>query len=217
MQKTKNNDMKFIAVTALKLLVICAFIAVLVSTVNFITKDKIALNQKLATADALSEIYENDSLVFSVAESGYEVKDASGNIIGSCEAVGGLVLKDNIDTVYTIYTGTSEEKDIFGYCVQASPMCFKDEVGILVAITPDAAIKDVKIISLKETKGIGDKVTQDSFLDKFTGFSAGFSNDNAVLKNIVISGATRTSEPVTKAIDTALVQVEELIYGGGTK
>ena len=73
------------------------------------------------------------------------------------------------------------------------------------------------IKNLKETKGIGDKVTQDDFLDKFTGFSAGFSNDKAVLKNIVISGATRTSEPVTKAIDAALLQLEELVYGGGAK
>ena len=39
---------------------------------------------------------------------------------------------------------------------------------------------------------------------------AGFSDDAATLSDIVIAGATRTSEPVTKAVDTALKQIAVL-------
>ena len=68
----------------------------------------------------------------------------------------------------------------------------------------------VQILSMSETKGIGDKVTKSDFLDKFKNKTAGFSEDAAALSDIVIAGATRTSEPVTKAVDMALKQIAAL-------
>ena len=81
---------------------------------------------------------------------------------------------------------------------------------MLVAVNADGSAKAVQIISLSETKGIGDKVTKSDFLDKFKNQKAGFSDDAATLSDIVIAGATRTSEPVTKAVDTALKQIAVL-------
>ena len=34
------------------------------------------------------------------------------------------------------------------------------------------------------------------------------------MNNIIIAGATRTSEPVTKAVDTVLIQISKLTDGG---
>lgn len=214
MQNNSNNaenSVKTIIVTALKLLVICAFIAALVASVNFLTKDVIALNQKQATAEALSDIYISDGLYFSVDQSGaFAVTDADGNPLGSCETAD-VELHDDIDAVYVI---KNADGSVFGYCVEASPMGFKNEVGVLVAINSDGSAKDVQIISLSDTKGIGDKVMQDSFLDKFQGKTTGFSDDESELKNIVIAGATRTSKPVTAAVDTALKQIDDMVNGG---
>ena len=102
---------------------------------------------------------------------------------------------------------------MLGYCVEASPMGFKDEIGILVAVNPDVTLKELSIISLKDTKGIGDKVMMPDFLDKFKNKSPGFADSEQGLKEMVISGATRTSEPVTKAADTALKQIQKIVAG----
>lgn len=210
--KKTGSGALFIANVALRLLVICAFIAALVATVNFITKDKIARNQKESTAAALTRIYAAEGMVFSVDESGaYLVSDAQGEPFGSCESEAVELLAD-IDAVYTIRKADGK---VFGYCVEASPMCFKDEVSLLVAVNPDASAREVQIISLKETKGIGDKVMQSDFLDAFKKRCSGFSDDAAELKGLIIAGATRTSEPVTVAIDTALKQIDALLKQGG--
>ena len=206
-----KKDFKEIAIIALKLLVICAIVACLVATVNFLTKDKIVLNQKIKTAEALTDINKADGLYFSVdKKSGkYIVSDSEGNIAGSCEA-SDTTLKADIDAVYVV---KDTEGKAICYCVEASPMGFKNEVGLIVAVNPDRTIKDVQIISLSDTKGIGDKVTKQSYLDLFKGKTSGFSKESKALKasGMIIAGATRTSEPVSKAVDTAVSQVGAII------
>lgn len=210
--QANKKDTKEIVIIALKLLAICAIVAALVASVNLITKDRIALNQKIKTAEALTLINEADGLLFTVDENGsYVVSDKDGNAAGSCDTAV-LELKDDIDAVYII---KDTEGNVLSYCVEASPMGFKNEVGILVAVNPDRTIKDVQIISLSDTKGIGDKVTASSYLELFKGKTMGFSSNTDALKanGMIIAGATRTSEPVSKAIDTAVTQVSEIIDG----
>lgn len=213
MQNTKTTDKSAvtIAVTALKLLVICAFIAALVASVNVVTKDRIALNQKMNTAEALTEIYSDDGMYFSVDENGaFAVANAQGEPTGSCDGAEAELLED-IDAVYVI---KNLEGNVSGYCVEASPIGFKDEVKMLVAVNSDGTAKGVKIVSLSDTKGIGDKVMNESFLNKFKNKVNGFSKNASDMKDIVIAGATRTSEPVTYAVDTALSQINLLLNGG---
>lgn len=210
--QANKKDYKEIAVIALKLLVICAIVASLVASVNLLTKDKIALNQKIKTAEALTDINEADGLFFSVDEEGnYVVKDADGNAAGSCDT-SDVELKEDIDAVYVI---KDTDGNALSYCVEASPMGFKNEVGMIIAVNPDKSIKDVQIISLSDTKGIGDKVTKPEYLDLFAGKTVGFSSNTDALKanGMIIAGATRTSEPVAKAIDAAVTQVSEIIDG----
>ncbi len=207
----RKKDAVVIVLTALKLLLICAFIAALVASVNYITKEKIEYNQKLSTASALSDIYSENGMFFSVSETGaYTITNESGNPLGSCETVQ-VELLDDIDAVYVI---KNADESVFGYCVEASPMGFKNEVGMLVAVNPDGSAKGVEIVSLSDTKGIGDKVKQSDFLDKFKDKTSGFSSSASDMNDIIIAGATRTSEPVTKAVDTALMQVGKLLNGG---
>ena len=212
MQKNKNNVKEIMSIS-LRLVIICAFIAVLVASVNFLTKDKIDLNQKIKTAQALTQINKQDGLIFGVdSEGAYTVKDFEGNTAGFCREAQIELLSD-IDALYVIEKADGSE---YGYCIEASPMGFKDEVGMLIAINPDKTVKAVSIVSLKETKGIGDKVSNGEYLKKFEGKTRGFSSSYNELKKtgMIIAGATRTSEPVSKAIDIALEQIDIFLNGG---
>lgn len=212
MQNSKNtSNFLQIAGISLKLLVICSFIAVLVASVNYLTEDRILLNQKQKTAQALSEIYAGDGLDFSVNDNGeYEVFGTDGTPLGSCE-LAQITLSGDIEAIYVI---KNTDGSVFGYCAEVTPMGFKNEVGVLVAVNPDVTVKDVQIISLSDTKGIGDKVTKRDFLDKFIGKKSGFSQNSADLSDLIIAGATKTSKPVTMAIDEALVKIADMVKGG---
>ncbi len=203
----------YVANIALRLLVICALVALLVAGVNAITKDKIALNARENTAEALSAIYESDGLHFAVVPLGYDILDANAEQIGVCEDITPEETLSDVTAVYEI----QKDGNLFGYAVEVSPMGFKDNVDMLVAVNSDLSVKAVQIISLSETKGIGDKVTKSDFLDQFDHLTAGFSEDAAMLSDLVIAGATRTSEPVTEAVDTALKQVAVLAGETGAK
>lgn len=212
--QTNKKDIKEIAFIALKLIIICAIVASIVASVNLITKDRIALNQKIKTAEALTDINRKDGLFFSVDEKGnYAVSDKEGKPAGSCDA-SDAKLSDGIEAVYII---KDTEGCVLSYCVEAKTMGFKNEVGIIVAVNPDKTVKAVDIISLSDTKGIGDKVTASSYLELFKGKTAGFSGDSDALKKggLIIAGATRTSEPVSKAVDTAVTQVGKIIDAKG--
>ena len=62
----KTGNAGYVANITLRLLVICALVALLVAGVNAITKDKIELNGRENTAKALTAIYESDGLRFAM-------------------------------------------------------------------------------------------------------------------------------------------------------
>ena len=81
----KQTSTKEILVIAIKLLVICSIVATIVAAVNYITADKIAYNEKLNTAEALTGIYfDNYGKEFEVDGNSYVISD-DGNIIISCK------------------------------------------------------------------------------------------------------------------------------------
>lgn len=217
----QNNKPKLdfgkMAVIALKLLVICGAIALLVAGVYHLTKDKIALNTMNDTAASLSTIYEADGLVFSVeGDKGaytYAMKNQSGENAGTLTEEDKTVLDaeayKNIDTVYTV-KDTADA--VLGYCVMASPMGFKDEVSMIVAVNPDITVKAVSIVAHSETSGIGSKAAEPAHLANFKGKAAHFT-DTDLSKPIIISGATRTSKPVALAVDEALNAVNVIVNG----
>lgn len=204
--KKPAGNVGYVVNIALRLLAVCAFVALLVAGVNAITKDKIEWNARENTAKALTNIYENDGFHFVVEQTGYGMTDADGKQVGMCRNVTPEQPLADITAVYAI----QKDNNLFGYAVEVSPMGFKDNVHMLVAVNANFSVKAVQIISLSETKGIGDKVMQKDFLDKFINKRSGFSDDAATLSNLVIAGATRTSEPVAKAVDTALKQLNAM-------
>ncbi len=205
MAEKTNKDYILIAV---KLLAICAIVALIVAAVNFITKDKIAYNEKENTAQALTSIFSDDfdGKPFSVNGDEFIIGEGK-NIIARC-AVAECELNEDVTALYVI---EDAEKNPIFYGVAVSPMGFKAEINMLVAINPDLTVKGVKIISMSETSGIGTKAQDEGFLSGFIGL-----HEDEAKEVDIISGATKTSKPVINAVANACNQVStyKAISGG---
>ena len=194
-----NRTNKDYLIIALKLLIICAIVAFIVASVNVITKDRIALNEKENTAKALSGIFAQDfaGLEFKVENDSFILRDGD-SIIASC-ATAECTLNHDVNALYII---EDAHKTPLFYCVSISPMGFKAEINMLVAINPDLTVKGVEIVSMSETSGIGTKAQEPVFLNKFKG-----KTENDITRIDAISGATKTSKPIISAVAQACNQV----------
>ena len=193
----KNNKDYYII--AGKLLIICSIVAFIVATVNFITKDKIAYNEMKNTAIALTDIFSENfgGNSFSVKDDGFEVRE-DNKVIAVCKKAD-CVMNEDVTSVYVI---EDIENAPLYYCVALSPMGFKAEINMLVAVNSDLTVKGVKIVSMSETSGIGTKADDKTFLSKFKG-----KTETQALEVDTISGATKTTEPIIEAVANACNQV----------
>lgn len=175
-----SADILYVVKIALPLVIICALIALLVATVNYFTAPVIERNNEKALREAIEELFPMPDIVYE--ECDFTLGDDSAAI----------------DTIYAVTSGGSP----VGYCVKLSPNGFKGEVDMVVSLDTSAFVTGVKITSTNdETSGIGTKVAEKSFTDRFIESDGNtLSND---VKDYIISGATKTSKPVTEAIFAA--------------
>ncbi len=168
-----------------KLFLISAVVTALLAFVNSITKPIIETNDQKNFEIAMTEVLpgaegfkEYDAKDFTPSENGVTLN--SVNISKS----GGFVVS----------TTCSE-----GY---------GGDISVMVGIDENLAVRQIKIMSMSETPGLGAKAKQPGFYEQYNGLTSGI----AVIKNAevsgnqiaAISGATITSKAVTKAVNTAL-------------
>ena len=188
--------MKEISVLTVKLLLICAIVSALLAGVNSITKPIIAENEQKNFEIAMQEVLPEAS--------GFKEVDP-GDYTPSETGV-------TLDSLYRADNG--------GYVV--STVCsegYGGDVSVMVGITKDLTINQVKIMSMSETPGLGAKASEPEFIGQYDGLSAGIT----VVKNTTpadnqieaISGATITSKAVTKAVNAALEVAEKANTKGG--
>ena len=105
---------------------------------------------------------------------------------------------------YRIMDGGKET----GYCVLTEPMGFGGAMSLMVGVTDEGTVLGVKIISLKETPGLGTKADDETWLSQFVlkkGQLAVTKNATAADNEIVaISGATVSSKAVTDGVQKAI-------------
>jgi electron transport complex protein RnfG len=92
-------------------------------------------------------------------------------------------------------------------------------IQMLVSLSPDLKIRDLKVLGMNETPGLGDQVLEKNFLDQFKGKSLsqivlikGETKDNIQ----AISGATISSRGVTNGVKDAVQTLVDK-YGAGIK
>jgi Na+-translocating ferredoxin:NAD+ oxidoreductase subunit G len=88
---------------------------------------------------------------------------------------------------------------------------------MLVSLSPDLKITEVKVLGMNETPGLGDQVLEKNFLDQFKGKSLpqivlikGETKENIQ----AISGATISSRGVTNGVKDAVQTLVDK-YGSG--
>lgn len=118
--------------------------------------------------------------------------------------------------VVSVYGGYKDGSTV-GYCVGVAPMGFGGAIEIIVGIDNNGNVTGINIVSDSETPGLGSKAKDELFKGQYNGKST--SAPLAVIKNgepkdneiVAISGATITSDAVTKGVNAAIeIYNEEL-------
>ena len=166
---------------ALVLLIITVGVALLLAVVNFITHDKIILNEQIKRESAIKELFPS-------LESFEEITtdDAPGCVTGIGKVVG-------------------SQNSHLGYFVEVTPVGFKDVISLIVALDKNGCVLDVVCMSTSETPGVGTKATQDSYFSSFTQ-----KNSENVSDVDTITGATISSKAVKHGIEDACRAVSAL-------
>jgi len=94
---------------------------------------------------------------------------------------------------FNYYQAKDEEGSILGYIFICEAKGYSSTIKAIVATEPDGKIKEIKILEQNETPGIGTRITEEGFLNKFKGKKKDDRID-------AISGATISSGSLIKAI-----------------
>jgi electron transport complex protein RnfG len=103
-------------------------------------------------------------------------------------------------TVFPAKKGT----ETFAAAVEGTGKGFHGEIGVMVGVSKEGTILDIGITSHSETPGIGSRVTEISYTDRYRGLPAtkGVTVD-------ALSGATYSSKGVVAAVNEAVELVEK--------
>jgi electron transport complex protein RnfG len=112
------------------------------------------------------------------------------------------------DDIYTIYSDGTE----VGYAFLAVGKGYGGEISILVGLKDETTIKGITIISQTETPGLGSRIAESSFTDKFAGLNIA---DVALRQEggqiDAITGSTISSRAVIDAVRTTAMEKVKLL------
>jgi len=186
---------------ALSLFIICLITTLCLAVVNSVTKDTIAERAQL-------EAEEQRRLVLSEADSFEKLEDAAGN------DESGL-----IQEAYAAYNA----QELIGYVFSAAPKGYGGEIAVTVGVGIDKKITGVRVGNNSETPGLGSKAANKEFTAQFQGkdissdivvVTRPVSNDNEIQ---AVSGATISTNAVTRAVQASAALAEKLLEGGEQK
>ncbi len=126
------------ALIGIKLLLICAVIAALISFVYAITLDKYNSNMEQQKAKAIGEIFGSETLTYATVETD-----------------GGV-----------LYAVKENEADL-GFCAEVASPGFGGDIQMMVGFDAQGNILGVSIVSLSETPGLGAKVSESDYLAQY--------------------------------------------------
>lgn len=173
------------------LLIITAIAGSLLGVVNSLTKDAILENSKISKEDL--------AIIMPAAKGIEETSFTTDEIVKE---------------VYKAVDGSSE----IGYVFKVTTKGFHGPIDVVVGIEKDK-ISGIKILSHSETPGLGAKVEEDKFTNKFKSISIGKdiemikvppTSDNQVEG---ISGASVSSKAVGTAISDAMRYYQKNVKG----
>ncbi len=181
-----------------KLGIICIIVAGVLAYINSLTAPVISMNEQKNFEASMTQVMQNANS-FEQLELAYTSKEK------------GVELD-------SIYVARNEKEDV-GFV--ATAVCHEGYGGyitVMVGINSDFTVNRVKIMSMSETAGLGAKAGEEKFFGQYSGLSQNIgvekNNGGSAENNTIsaISGATVTSNAVTKAVNCA---IDAAMIGGG--
>ena len=189
LQNSKANDRSDIVriiVITVKLLVISVVSALLLAVVNDLTKEKIAENIKKEKEAAIQALFQGDLETFL-----FEGE-----------------LGEQINEITVIKKGETN----VGYAAEVESLGFGGPITIMVGIKSNGDICGVRVISHSETAGLGSRVSESKYLDKYKNV-----NTSSIENVDSISGATISSKAVRDGVKLALSAYTTVYPDGGAQ
>ena len=147
-----------------------------VSTVHVIVSPIIA-------ARTINKVRDNLKMIFSGTKFKYaEVTEKFG-----------LKESDMIDALYEVKLGNDE----LNYVYEMSPQGRNDEILFLLAFDTKGTIVKIQYVQMRETKGRGDKITKDNYLERI------YAQNASDMDVDMITGATYSSRAMKQSIEAA--------------
>ena len=183
-QKTAEKERSGLQVTliGLKLLLICAIIAGLVSFVFSLTNDVYLENLKGTKELAVGRIF-----------TGEEKRLPYEKIGGDADA-----------TVSAVYDGDA----LLGYCVEVTTAGFGGDIELMIGYNADQSIRGVEVVGHTETPGLGSKSADKDYLSAYKGLSGELAAGDGEGEIDMISGASVTSGAVLAGVNRATASLE---------
>ncbi|MDD4689214.1 MAG: FMN-binding protein [Eubacteriales bacterium] len=181
---------KTIVKYSVTLFLITLSVAILLSYVNLLTRDKIA---KISAKEAET---------------------------ARLEVVKSISYDDIITTDYDNLWIAKSNEAVKGYIVNEKSQGYGGEIDIYVGMDNSFNITGVKIISMSETAGLGTNAQSDSFLSQFIGKSKGvtYSKKTPDSNEIqALTGATVTTNAVCMGVANAIELASEVAAEEGQK
>ncbi len=181
----KNNNS--VLKMVLTLVVIAVVSAGAMSYVNKITAPIIAQRDAQKLQNALGEVLKADGF----------------SVISETESL----------TVYEAVTAG----EISGYCIVNLSAGYGGDLKIMTGVDLNGAVTGVSILSHSETAGLGANADKPEFKEQYKGKTSEISvSKTKASENEIkaLSGATVTSEAVTKAVNEAIAGAEKYLKGG---
>lgn len=198
--------MKNIIKNTLILTAITLISGLLLGVVYEITKGPIALAQEAAKKEAYQQVIEGADT--------YDVLELDDKAI--------VTVEDTMESSGCTINEVVEAKangETIGYVVTTTtPEGYGGDIQISVGILKNGTVNGVAILSISETVGLGMKAAEEEFYNQYAGKKAEFfsvSKTGAASDNEIdaLSGATITSNAMTKAVNSAVVYYKHALGG----
>ena len=206
MANSENKQANTLIHDAIALFIITIIAGILLGAVYMITKDPIAKAEEEATNKAYAAVYKDAEFA------------SDDTLTEAVKSFQGDVAAGKIDAAYTdvelieARTASSGGSQA-GYVVKVSGKGYGGAVTIALGITNEGEVLGIQILDASnETPGLGQNSTKEDWNGQYVGMTSdktlsvvkdgSGSQDNGTINSI--SGATITSNAVTRAVNVAL-------------
>ena len=104
------------------------------------------------------------------------------------------------------YRAYSKDNQLVGAAFKASGKGYSSTIETMAGMTMDGKISAIKILSQNETPGLGNRITEDSFLAQFSG-----KDIPGLARAQAITGATVSSRAVMDSVGQKMQEIKTLI------